>query len=75
MLRGEFAGDGVDDADGAGGESAGGVERHAGVEADAGFAGDERIMLEAGVEFGVWNDEEIVLLDGVCAEGVAAGSF
>ncbi len=68
----KLAGDGVDHAEGADGRAAGGLDGDAGVEAEVWVAGDKSVLGEAQVGGGVFDEEEIGLLDGVGAKGDVA---
>jgi hypothetical protein len=52
-----------------------GDQRRTGIEADPGVLNDERILAKTLVYERVRNDEEVVLLDRVCAKGDAARGF
>ncbi len=69
------AGDRVDDAEGAHAEAVLHDEGRARVEADAGMAEHEGIVAEALVAQGVGNDEQVVAVERVGAEGGVAVGF
>ena len=81
VARREMAGLGVDDAEGAEGRQRVGIavmmraQRHTGIEADMGFALHERIVGEARIGAGILDQEQIIFMDGVRAEGLVAGRF
>src|SRR5436190_13216287 len=75
LIGTEFTRHFVDYAQGAESVTVRGDQRRAGIKSDFWVGSDERIFRESFVQGGVWDDEEVRLLDGMAAKGDVARSF